>query len=102
GLATAPSRAGWAAPLGDSYTGAQTTVDQCSTAPETKWKRSNRLVMLPPRAMEGQGPEHSSGRIERFLELCANEHMIIANVSTPANFFHLLRRQLAHNFRKPL
>jgi len=69
---------------------------------ETKWRRSNGLIMMLPHGMEGQGPEHSSARIERFLELCANDNLILANCTTPANYFHLLRRQLVRDFRKPL
>ncbi|MNY14375.1 2-oxoglutarate dehydrogenase E1 component [compost metagenome] len=77
-------------------------MDQYLSSAETKWKRSNGLVMLLPHGMEGQGPEHSSARIERFLELCANENLILANCTTPANYFHLLRRQQVREFRKPL
>ncbi|WP_343564468.1 2-oxoglutarate dehydrogenase E1 component [Sphingobacterium sp.] len=92
----------WEAQFGDFYNGAQIIVDQYLSSAETKWKRSNGLVMMLPHGMEGQGPEHSSARIERFLELCADENMILANCTVPANYFHLLRRQLVREFRKPL
>ena len=92
----------WEAQFGDFYNGAQTIVDQYVTSAESKWGRMSGLVMLLPHGMEGQGPEHSSARLERFLQQCAGFNMIVANVTQPANFFHLLRRQLAWDFRKPL
>ena len=92
----------WEAQFGDFYNGAQIIVDQYLASGETKWRRSNGMVLMLPHGMEGQGPEHSSARIERFLELCANGNMILANCTTPANYFHLLRRQLVRDFRKPL
>jgi 2-oxoglutarate dehydrogenase E1 component len=92
----------WEAQFGDFYNGAQTIVDQYISAAESKWQRMSGLVMLLPHGYAGQGPEHSSARVERFLQSCADFNMIVANVSTPANFFHLLRRQLALPFRKPL
>ena len=101
-LANPQSLTVWEAQFGDFYNGAQIIVDQYLSSAETKWRRSNGLVMMLPHGMEGQGPEHSSGRFERFLELCANDNMIIANCTTPANYFHLLRRQLTRGFRKPL
>lgn len=92
----------WEAQFGDFYNGAQTIVDQFITAGETKWQRMSGLVMLLPHGYDGQGPEHSSARVERFLQNAAEYNMIVANISTPANFFHLMRRQLTWNFRKPL
>jgi len=91
----------WEAQFGDFANGAQVLVDQFVTSAETKWQRMNGLVMLLPHGYEGQGPEHSSARPERFLELAADYNMVVANITTPANFFHLLRRQLAWKFRKP-
>ena len=101
-LATPDNLVLWEAQFGDFYNGAQTIVDQYITSAESKWGRMSGLVLLLPHGMEGQGPEHSSARVERFLQQCAGFNMIVANVTQPANFFHLLRRQLAWDFRKPL
>lgn len=101
-LASPDSLVIWEAQFGDFYNGAQTIVDQYISAAESKWQRMSGLVMLLPHGYAGQGPEHSSARVERFLQSCADFNMIVANVSTPANYFHLLRRQLALPFRKPL
>lgn len=92
----------WEAQFGDFVNGAQIIVDQYLAAAEEKWKIQDGLVMLLPHGSEGQGAEHSSARLERFLTLCANENMVVANITSPANYFHLLRRQLKWAFRKPL
>ncbi|MEJ2113049.1 MAG: 2-oxoglutarate dehydrogenase E1 component [Flavobacteriaceae bacterium] len=92
----------WEAQFGDFSNGAQIIFDQYLSAAEDKWKAQNGIVVLLPHGYEGQGSEHSSARIERYLQLCANDNMIVANCTTPANFFHLLRRQMKRDFRKPL
>jgi 2-oxoglutarate dehydrogenase E1 component len=92
----------WEAQFGDFSNGAQIIFDQYLSAAEDKWKSQNGIVVLLPHGYEGQGSEHSSARIERYLQLCGNDNMIVADCTTPANMFHLLRRQMKRNYRKPL
>ena len=91
----------WEAQFGDFANGAQIMIDQFVVASESKWQRMTGLVMQLPHGYEGQGPEHSSARPERFLQMCAEDNLVMVNITTPANFFHLLRRQLHWEFRKP-
>ncbi|MGK7389575.1 MAG: 2-oxoglutarate dehydrogenase E1 component [Candidatus Cyclobacteriaceae bacterium M2_1C_046] len=100
-MATPSALVLWEAQFGDFANGAQVMIDQFITSAESKWQRMNGLVMLLPHSYEGQGPEHSNARPERFLQLAAEENLIAVNITTPANFFHMLRRQVTWEFRKP-